>query len=248
MLIWCYYNCSEHRSLVKKDAKEKKYKRERTHATEFHKWLKEVVRNKNDISMELSSLARGPHRAAKQFMGYIVNGVRFHTKQRDSRCTTQNSGVFLTALTTSFATVKDKNPVVGEVGYYGAIEDIIEVDYWGALAVVIFRCCWYQKEKDCHGLTRVNFNKLYEKDDPFVLATQVQQVFYVEDPTEKNVHFVIKKFPKDQYSDVEDEINAVVEITEERLPTDDIMSWCRDDVPIKQIPVTPDEEVDNNEI
>ncbi|XP_074377722.1 uncharacterized protein LOC141719247 [Apium graveolens] len=238
----------EHRSLVEKDAKVKKYKRERTHATEFHKWLKEVVRNKNDISMELSSLARGPHRAAKQFTGYIVNGFRFHTKQRDSRCTTQNSGVFLTALTTNFATVKDKNLIVGEVGYYGAIEDIIEVDYWGALAVVIFRCCWYQKEKDCHGLTRVNFNKLYEKDDPFVLATQVQQVFYVEDPTEKNVHFVIKKFPKDQYSDVEDEINVVVEITEERLPTDDIMSWCRDDVQIKQIPVTLDEEVDNNEI
>ncbi|XP_074327759.1 uncharacterized protein LOC141665675 [Apium graveolens] len=239
---------NEHRSLVEKDVKVKKYKRERTHATEFHKWLKEVVRNRNDISMELSSLARGPHRAAKQFTGYIVNGFRFHTKQRDSRCTTQNSGVFLTALTTSFATVKDKNPVVGEVGYYGAIEDIIEVDYWGALAVVIFRCCWYQKEKDCHGLTRVNFNKLYEKDDPFVLATQVQQVFYVEDPTEKNVHFIIKKFPKDQYSDVEDEINAVVEITEERLPTDDIKSWCRDDVPIKQISVTPDEEGDNNEI
>ncbi|XP_074328065.1 uncharacterized protein LOC141665977 [Apium graveolens] len=215
---------NEHCSLFEKDVKVKKYKRERTHATEFHKWLKEVVRNKNDISMELSSLERGPHREAKQFTSYIVNGFRFHTKQRDSRCTTQNNGVFLTALTTSFATVKDKNPVVGEVGYYGTIEDIIEVDYWGALDVVIFRCCWYQKEKDCHGLTRVNFNKLYEKYDPFILATQVQQVFYVEDPTEKNVHFVIKKLLKDQYSEVEDEINAVVEITEGRLPTDDIMS------------------------
>lgn len=116
--------------------------------TEFHKWLKEVVQHKDDISLELSSLAKGPLRAEKRFSGYVVNGYRFHTKRRDSRCMTQNSGVFLTALTTSFASARDQNPIVGDVGYYGAIEDIIEVNYWGALTVVLFKCCWYQKDKD----------------------------------------------------------------------------------------------------
>ena len=85
----------------------------------------------------------------------------------------QNSGVFLTALTTSFASAKDKNLIVGDVGYYGAIEEIIEVDYWGAVSIVLFRCCWYQKAGDCYGLARVNFSRLCQKEDPFVLATQV---------------------------------------------------------------------------
>ncbi|KAL8094192.1 hypothetical protein AgCh_035895 [Apium graveolens] len=77
---------------------------------------------------------------------------RFHTKKRDVNCSTQNSGVILTALTTNFASFKDKYPIVGDVTYYGAIEEIIEVDYWGAITVVLFWCCWYEKDKDCYGL------------------------------------------------------------------------------------------------
>ena len=190
--------------MVQKDSKTKKYKREKMHTTEFHKWLKEVVAAKYNVSVELSCLARGPTRAAKRFTGYMVNGYRFHTKDRDHRCTTQNSGVYLTALTTSFTSAKDKNPIVGNVGCYGAVEEILEIDYRGALTVVLFRYCWYQREKDCYGLISVNMNRLYQKDDPFVLATQVQQVFYIEDPTEKDKYFVINQLPKDQYSDVED--------------------------------------------
>lgn len=63
--------------------------------------------------------------------------------------------------------------------------------------MVLFKCRWYQEEKDPHGHTRVNFNRLRHKSDPFVLASQVQQVFYVEDPTEKLVHYVIKKLPRE---------------------------------------------------
>ena len=81
----------------------------------------------------------GPNRAAKKYSGYILNGYRFHTKYRDAKCTTQNSGVFLTALTTSVASSKDQNPLVSYVNYYGAIEDIFEVDYWGEFFVVLFK-------------------------------------------------------------------------------------------------------------
>ncbi|KAL6584538.1 hypothetical protein OROMI_003827 [Orobanche minor] len=259
-LIGTYYSIArtwksrrEHHTLVEKDAKAKKFKRERMHTAEFHKWLKEAVQNKDDISFELSCLAKGPHRAAKRFSGYVVNGYRFHTKSRDDRCTTQNSGVFLTALTTSFASSKDQNPIIGDVGYYGAIEDIIEVDYWGALNVVLFKCCWYQIDKDCYGLPRVNFNRLYQKDDPFVLATQVQQVFYIEDPTEKNLCFAVKKFPRDQYSEVEDLMNKVEDVCDigsvsrRNIPFDDTVNWCREDIPMTQIFVSDDEQ-DNAEI
>ncbi|XP_074369055.1 uncharacterized protein LOC141709057 [Apium graveolens] len=235
----------EHHTLVQKDDKLKRYKRERMHTTDFQKWLKYVVQKRDGISLELSSLARGPLRSAKRFTGYNVNGYRFHNKLRDSRCTMQNSGVFLTALTTSFASAKDKNPIVGDVGYYGAIEEIIEVDYWGAVSVVLFRCCWYPKAEDYYGLAKVNFSRLCQKEDPFVLATQVQQFFYIEDPTEKNLQFVLQKYPKDQYSEVE-EVSDIGYIPRVDIP--DTFTWSRDDVPKKQFPVTPNEDLDDIDI
>lgn len=95
-------------------ANSKKYKRARTHNEEFWDWLKEKVGKIVEVSRELEVLALGPSRTARRFTGYVVKGYRFHTSSRDSRCTTQNSGIFLTAQTTSFASSRDQNPVVGD--------------------------------------------------------------------------------------------------------------------------------------
>ena len=84
---------------------------------------------KEDISKEVQLLAMGPLPTAKRFTGYVINGYRFYTRFRDAKCTTQNSGVFLTDLTTSFASSKDQNPLVGEVNYCESIEEILELNY-----------------------------------------------------------------------------------------------------------------------
>ncbi|GET04311.1 uncharacterized protein LOC108207459 [Rhizophagus clarus] len=47
------------------------------------------------------------------------------------------------------------------------------------------------------GSLGLNFRKAHQKSDPYVFASQVQQVFYVEDPTEKMIYNVIKKVPRD---------------------------------------------------
>ena len=122
--------------------------------------------------------------------------------------------MFLTTLTTSFASSKDQNPLVSYVNYYGAIEEIFEVDYWGEISVVLFKCCWYLEEKDLYGLTRVNLNRVCQKSDPYVLASQVQQVFYIEDPTEKMMYNIIKKLPRD-WCDVE--VNDANEEVEDQV-------------------------------
>uniref|UniRef100_A0A803M877 DUF4218 domain-containing protein n=1 Tax=Chenopodium quinoa TaxID=63459 RepID=A0A803M877_CHEQI len=80
--------------------------------------------------------------------GYSVNGYKFHTMKRDANCVTQNSGVTLTAMTHSFASFKDHNPVVGNVNYYGSITEITELSYHGYFSVVVFRCVWFYSEKD----------------------------------------------------------------------------------------------------
>lgn len=228
----------------------KKYKRARAHTEEFWPWLQEEVGKMDEASKELEVLALGPTRKAKKFTGYVVNGYRFHTTSRDSRCTTQNSGVFVSAQTISFANSRDQNPIVGSVNYYGSIEEILELDYWGEFTVVLFKCRWYQEEKDPYGLTRVNFKKLSHKSDPYVLASQVQQVFYVEDPIEKMVHYVIKKMPR-EWCDT----GNVDTVEEDVINYDshdinfargieiqvDGTSWCRDDIPSTRVPI-PDKK------
>ena len=74
-------------------------------------------------------LSKGPNPVAIKYKGYFINGFRFHTRKRDARCKTQNSGVTLQALTPSFASARDQNPIVGDVTYYGAIDEIFAIDY-----------------------------------------------------------------------------------------------------------------------
>lgn len=153
----------------------------------------------SDVPDHIFWLAKGPSATAKRYSGYYVNGFRFYTKERDSRCKTQNSGVSLVALTPSFASTKDKNPVLGKVAYFGSILEIIELNYWSKFSVVLFRCEWYQEEKDNYGLPCVNVNKFCSLDDPFVLPSQVHQVWYAPDPISSRLNYVMNAIPRDIY-------------------------------------------------
>lgn len=118
---------------------------------------------KDDVPFQLKELSRGPNTVAKRFSGYLVNGYRFHTTKRDARRKTQNSGVTLVSLTASFASSRDENPKTEPITYYGAINDIIELDYYGHFKFVLFRCDWFEVE-DKYGLTCVHFNKKCYQD------------------------------------------------------------------------------------
>ncbi|XP_021737221.1 uncharacterized protein LOC110703743 isoform X2 [Chenopodium quinoa] len=112
----------------------------------------------------------------------------------------------LTTLTSSFASSRDRNPVDGDVTYYGVIEDIFELDFWSQFSVVLFKCDWFLGDIDEFWLTYVNFKKKCSKDDPFVLASQVHQVYYSQDPLEKDIQYVMKRVPRDLF-DFEEAIN-----------------------------------------
>lgn len=54
---------------------------------------------------------------------------------------------------------------------------------------MLFRCSRFQIVQDDYGLTCVGFNKLCYLDNPFVIASQVKQVFHIEDPIEMGLHY-----------------------------------------------------------
>ena len=67
---------------------------------------------------DLYSLACAPDKRVTQYTGCIVNGIRFHSKEREKNRRTQNSGVVVKVYE------GDK-----EIQYYGVLTNIIELDY-----------------------------------------------------------------------------------------------------------------------
>ena len=75
--------------------------------------------------------------------------------------------------------------------YYGYIEDIWEIDYGRGLKVPLFRRKWVNMTRGGvtkdpqYRMTTVDLNNLAYADEPFILANDVAQVFYVKDMSTK---------------------------------------------------------------
>lgn len=79
---------------------------------------------------------------ARRFKGYLVNGFRFRIKKVDLHRRSQDSGVMLSTNITSFASHKDKNPVMSDMNFYGELTDIPSLRYSNLLRYTLFRCNW----------------------------------------------------------------------------------------------------------
>src|ERR1044072_6717898 len=98
----------------------------------------------------------------------------------------QNSGVMVVAESMHFSSSKDKNPIMASTPYFGMIEEIWEVDYV-SFTVPVFKCKWIDISSgvriDEFRYTLVDLFKVAYRDEPFIMASQAKQVFYVTDPS-----------------------------------------------------------------
>ncbi|POO03524.1 hypothetical protein TorRG33x02_007290, partial [Trema orientale] len=138
----------------------------------------------------------------------------FSTRDRDNIRTTQNSGVSIVAKTIQFSSSKDKNPIESDVVYYGVIAEIWELDFV-TFRLPVFMCQWVESNhgvrKDELGFTLVDLNRIGHKNDPFIMATQAKQVFYVNDPLDARWSIVLATQLKEyQNLGVEDENEILV--------------------------------------
>ena len=138
------------------------------------------------------------------YKSYLIKGVKFNTKAQDDVRTVQNSGVYLLANTMQVASAKDKNPIVSNMGFYGVIQEIWDLDYQ-KFTIPVFRCDWIDNTSglvvDELGFTLVDMSKIGHKNDQFVLASQVKQVFFVDDPMHHSSS-VMLSMPNKEYNDV----------------------------------------------
>ena len=118
-----------------------------------------------------------------KYHGYVINGCHYNTKDRDELRVTQNSGVNIVAITMQISSAKDKNLVFGELCFYGIITEIWDL-YYTMFRIPVFKYNWVYNKSGIkvfeYGLTLVDFTKMAHKSDPFILASQAKQVFYVQ--------------------------------------------------------------------
>lgn len=156
--------------------------------------------HENDKSQQMEdllSLSRGPMTNTTCFSGFDTHGYRFRIESLDRNRCTQNSGV---------AVISEENMDGDHVDYYGVLTEILELQFLGGRRVPLFRCKWvdiFNKTRgiktNVYGLVSVNFKCLLRTDEPFVLASQASQVFYVKDNLIKGWHMVSKMHPRDTY-------------------------------------------------
>lgn len=151
----------------------------------------------------------------------MVNGYKFHTQSRDYNRKSQNSGV-----------VVYSDHATNLIDYYGKLQEVLEVEYLGQnKRVLVFKCDWFkvddqngiQIDKES-GVTSVNVSRKWYKDQPYILASQAKQVFYVPDlklgvkwnVVEKHVPRSIYDVPvhmeDEVYQEEEPNLNLIVDL------------------------------------
>jgi Domain of unknown function (DUF4216) len=148
---------------------------------------------------------------------------------------TQNSGVVVNA------------SAEGGASYYGKINNMIELDYYGAFKVVFFKCDWVDMrpnkgiKTDRFGLTSVNFSCLVHtgariEHEPFVFSSQVDQVFYVTNPKEPAWCWPVIAKPRD-YFEMGKEVDTHVDLPTNNpsFPIEEWTSVVRSDLDAEEI-------------
>ncbi|KAL5568137.1 hypothetical protein UlMin_024712 [Ulmus minor] len=171
---------------------------------------------------DLYSLSQGADDRYTIWHSCIVNGVRFRCKERDDKFKTQCSGV-----------CAGGDHESANFTYYGVLLEILELDFIYQRKVFMFRCKWYNTDPKCkrmmveHNLTSLDVTSNWYAEDPFILATQAQQVFYLSDRSRGKNWMVVQKVNhrniydilehKDDDEDLNDEVFQEEESSE--LPT-----------------------------
>ncbi|KAJ0239498.1 hypothetical protein HA466_0231240 [Hirschfeldia incana] len=187
----------------------------------FAGWLKYYVESGAGGKFEtwFEELVEGPKVKVTTSPMYFTRGFSFRSiNRREQSKSTVNCGISAKG---------------DSVDFYGILTEIIEVTYPGLVNMkcVLFRCEWYDPtqgrgtRKNHLGVTDVNSVRRYTKYDPFILASQADQVCYIPYPnikTRSNPWLaVIKINPRGRVEGVtEQDPPMQQDILEEIIPVD----------------------------
>lgn len=162
---------------------------------------------------DLYALSQFPDDRYSSWQSCVVHGVRFRCKVRDDKFTTQCSGVCA-------GEYDDETRI-----YYGVLLEVMELDFILGRKVFMFRCKWYntnpkgKKMVVDHKLTSIDITSKWFVDEPFIFATQAQQVFYLKDMARGKNWMVVQKVNHRNVYDIlehdEDQVSSSTDVFQE---------------------------------
>ncbi|GKA86795.1 hypothetical protein Tco_0808506 [Tanacetum coccineum] len=174
---------------------------------------RELAISKESVSETVRWISYGPRATVVKYDAYNINGYTFRMKCHDGKVY-QNSGVSVEAIDLH---ISKEVATTRQAFYYGVLQEIWVLDY-RFRQIPLFKCDWVNHraggvKRDNLGYTLVDLNNLGHKVDPFILASQARQVFYVKDQIDKKLSIVFKTPPKnykDTYDEVDEEFSTVI--------------------------------------
>ncbi|KAL4573292.1 hypothetical protein LXL04_020092 [Taraxacum kok-saghyz] len=167
------------------------------HNKTFSQWLKDKVKASyglETMDQIVQHLGNGPEHLVTTYQGYDISGYTFYTNQQDHKSTVQNSGVTVIASTKLSGDTIDARSRIAKESYYGVIKEIWELKY-NSIIIPLFKCKWVHNQQgvrvDNDGFTIVDLSTDGYVSEPFILAKQATQVFYIEDPKDSRKHIVM---------------------------------------------------------
>jgi hypothetical protein len=195
----------------------------------------------------------------KHHKAMFCNGQKFCIKVLDDTKKTCDSGITAVFQVTNISSRKDLHPRESENRYYGILDDILDCDF-SSFKLVLFVVKWYRLrlnpndpdrtviEHD-NGFTMVN-TRSFEPvgDEPYVLPSQCEQVFYSEVPHKPGWSFVVRHEPRGRpikYNAMEEEDIEEVEDDVDVATDDD--DEDEDDVDVDDDDVDDDDDNDDDD-
>ncbi|GJR68456.1 putative reverse transcriptase domain-containing protein [Tanacetum coccineum] len=175
---------------------------------------RELAISKDSVSETVRWISYGPRATIVKYEAYNINGYTFRMKSHDG-IVYQNTRVSVEAVDLH---ISKKVATTRKAFYYEVLQEIWVLDY-RFRQIPLFKCDWVNykaggvKHDPNLGYTLVELNSLGHKDDPFILASQARQVFYVKDQIDKKLSIVFRtptKNYKDTYDEVDDEFSTVI--------------------------------------
>ncbi|CAH9102237.1 unnamed protein product [Cuscuta epithymum] len=148
--------------------------------TTFAKWFEKMAEEfPQNFTSSLVELSQWPKKKAKAYGGSYANGYKFHTREYGEGKRTSNWGVCVLGETSGD----------GHYDFYGMVDEIFVLRYKNN-EVTIFKGTWFDPTNgvrihEALGVIDVRHTSRLHPEDPFIMASQAQQVYYLTYPTER---------------------------------------------------------------
>jgi hypothetical protein len=169
----------------------------------------------------------------------FINGFLFRVSSVENFLTTQNSGVYVKG-----------DSSTGNMDWYGVLRKIICLDFPGEKEIMLFQCAWFdvpaastsksrRYKKDKFGVIDIDMTRFRYSDEPYILSTQAEQVFYAPNPKKANWCSVLRVQPRNLFAMPEGEgidqvceldLDSVVVGVEDMVleqQNEDVSTWSR---------------------